>query len=368
MSQHFEQLNFNSSKPLYSQITDIIEKMIKDKEIPVGGKLPPQNDLRKIFNVSIDTMRVALSQLVKEGYISCRPTHGTIVISDSPQKGPNMVKNSMVCFVTCTGPLRRTLNNPYFYSFISGAESSAREKGISLMCKTLSASDEELIFNGNEKNVSGLIVAGQPMAGHIKMIKKTRIPFILIGDVYQKERTDEGADVLTTDDFRNTYDAAKYLAGLGHRRIAMLASRPNTYPWDREELNGYSQALKDSGLEPDENLVVNAGSNTEDDICMAMRALIDKGAAFTALILTSLPKLYLCTMKVFSERNMRVPDDVSIIAVDDMPGLTRITANAEDVGSLAFQRLFMRLTDPGWKPERVKIECRLIEGSTTRKL
>ena len=90
----FGKLSFENPKPLYLQITDIIEQKITNHELSVGQKLPPQDDLRKVFNVSIDTMKEAISRLTKEGYLACRPRYGTFVVSSEPKKALDFKVNN----------------------------------------------------------------------------------------------------------------------------------------------------------------------------------------------------------------------------------------------------------------------------------
>ena len=78
MNLGIDKLNLDSSKPLYMQLTEILEKKIRDREIKVGDKLPPEQEMMAAYNVSIDTMRGALTNLVKAGYLSRRRRYGTL--------------------------------------------------------------------------------------------------------------------------------------------------------------------------------------------------------------------------------------------------------------------------------------------------
>jgi LacI family transcriptional regulator len=66
---------------------------------------------------------------------------------------------------------------------------------------------------------------------------------------------------------------------------------------------------------------------------------------------------------------LRVPDDVSVIGVDDLPlvadalfpGLTTIGLPHEEMGRWAAEQLLARISDPGHPVERTLVECRLVE-------
>src|SRR3989339_844097 len=104
----FPKPNFSSSKPLSEQVSAIIEQKILGREIPVGKKIPPQEELRKAFGVGLVTVKTALADLTRQGYISRRPKHGTIVISAKPGREAAAAEKNTVCLVVCTGIEKQT--------------------------------------------------------------------------------------------------------------------------------------------------------------------------------------------------------------------------------------------------------------------
>ena len=80
------------------------------------------------------------------------------------------------------------------------------------------------------------------------MIKDSRKPFVLIGDIHKRMPTKCSADVIANDDCEGIYSAVKHLIDLGHRNIAYLSRSFGEYSWEKEQLNGYKQALKDSKI------------------------------------------------------------------------------------------------------------------------
>ncbi len=69
----------NSAKPLYLQIKENIEEGIRTGKYPVGSKLPSENELCKIFNVSRITIRQALDLLENGGMTHSIHGKGTFV-------------------------------------------------------------------------------------------------------------------------------------------------------------------------------------------------------------------------------------------------------------------------------------------------
>lgn len=66
-------------KPLYMQMIDYVKKKIKDGEWKEGYMLPTEVELCQMFQVSRQTVRTSLLQLVNEGYLSRTKGRGTFV-------------------------------------------------------------------------------------------------------------------------------------------------------------------------------------------------------------------------------------------------------------------------------------------------
>ena len=363
-----EGLEFGSPKHLSLQVAEIIEKKILNKEIIVGEKLPPQEDLCKMFKVSLGTMKDALSDLVKEGYIARRRKYGTVVISSEPSQIVDLKTRNVVCIVICTDPEFETAGNQFFSKVISGVGERVKENSLHLMYKTIGGNDNELDFEGREHDIAGLIITGSITPAHLRIVKKTKMPFVLIGDVFQDAKSDEQVDTIANDDFQGGYMATKHLIDLGHRRIAYFTTAFGPYIWEKEYLRGYRQALKDAGIPCDKELEVEAGSQEYKKLYLAFKGFLEKPMSYTGLVCTMNERVYFAVMKAFSEKNIRVPEDISMVAPEYFPGVTSVNNDMEEMGRAAVERLIECLTNPDWKPGRVIIPNKLNAGDSTREI
>ena len=66
---------------LPKQISNMIETKIKEGEYKVGDKLPTEQELIKIFNVSRNTIREAIQSLTNSGILEKRQGNGTYVVA-----------------------------------------------------------------------------------------------------------------------------------------------------------------------------------------------------------------------------------------------------------------------------------------------
>ena len=79
MKQIYNELDNNSSTPLYVQLYEIIRGSILSAEMEAGERLPSLRDLSKQLGVSITTCAGAYDQLILEGYLVARPNSGYYV-------------------------------------------------------------------------------------------------------------------------------------------------------------------------------------------------------------------------------------------------------------------------------------------------
>jgi GntR family transcriptional regulator len=69
----------NSPIPLYYQVEAHLRQWMQHPSIEPGDKLPPENELAEAYQVSRQTIRVALGRLVADKLISRRSGHGTVI-------------------------------------------------------------------------------------------------------------------------------------------------------------------------------------------------------------------------------------------------------------------------------------------------
>lgn len=70
---------FNSSKPIYLQLSDTINRMIVSKELTAGEKLQSVRDMALTYNVNPNTVQRTYSELERGGILETRRGQGTFV-------------------------------------------------------------------------------------------------------------------------------------------------------------------------------------------------------------------------------------------------------------------------------------------------
>src|SRR4030042_271381 len=83
-----ELINRENLQKLYLQLCEIIKRKIESKEWGVGSQIPTEDDLCKMYDVSRATVRAAVLELVRDGYLFRQQGKGTFV--------KQMVSNKLV--------------------------------------------------------------------------------------------------------------------------------------------------------------------------------------------------------------------------------------------------------------------------------
>lgn len=80
-----ETVDRESQQKLYVQMCTIIKGKIDKGEWPAGTQIPTEDELCRTYNVSKATVRIAISELVREGYLKRIQGKGTFVTFTMPQ-------------------------------------------------------------------------------------------------------------------------------------------------------------------------------------------------------------------------------------------------------------------------------------------
>jgi LacI family transcriptional regulator len=154
-----------------------------------------------------------------------------------------------------------------------------------------------------------------------------------------------GTYSVNSDDMEGGRLATQHLIALGHTRIAHLVGK-EYIPTSAGRLAGYSQALTESGLDVDPNLVVPAGFDWRSGYRATCDLLeLPKTERPTAIFAAN----DLCAegaLRALREAGWSVPDDMAVVGYDDtwfatmtQPALTTVRMPIAEMGALAVRML-----------------------------
>ncbi|NBB51821.1 substrate-binding domain-containing protein, partial [Rhizobium sp. CRIBSB] len=176
----------------------------------------------------------------------------------------------------------------------------------------------------------------------IAVLKAADCPYVRIASV----SLDEPANMVVTNDSQGAAEAARHLAGLGHRRIAFI-SGPDTFRSSHERGQGFRDGLAEHGVALDESLV-RQGAYTFESGVEAAESLLALPSPPTAIFAGN-DEMAIGVMKAARDKGLDVPGDLSIVGFDDLPMASRVWPNLttvrlpiRDMGRMAAEKLTAR--------------------------
>ena len=160
--------------------------------------------------------------------------------------------------------------------------------------------------------------------------------------------------------------AVLHLTAMGHTRIAHLCGPPHRYS-SMERVRGYRSALVKSGLTYDPALVQMVDYTGSPDTWRdATQSLLSLDPRPTAIIAAD-DMIAGAALSTLHHAGLRVPEDVSIIGIDDQhfasilhPPLTTVKLPVPEAGRHAIEMLLARMTGDTSPPKQLLLPCPLL--------
>lgn len=139
------------------------------------------------------------------------------------------------------------ISNPHFSMIIKEMEQAAREEGYT--CFVLNTDEnesleKEAIIAAIGKNVDGIVICPtQNSANNIEFLKKSGVPFTLIGRRFENLET----NYVVCDDENGGYLAAKYIVEQGGKKIAVINGE-TAISSAKERLLGIEKYFKEKNI------------------------------------------------------------------------------------------------------------------------
>ncbi|MGI5429315.1 LacI family DNA-binding transcriptional regulator [Streptomyces sp. CA-179760] len=246
-------------------------------------------------------------------------------------------------------PARMLGLEPWYMDFVSGVESVLAEHSCSLLLRLVRNLDEETGVQEawwRGRQIGGSILvdfrADDPRVG---LVERLGLPVVAVGH----PSLTGGLTSVWTDDATAVTEAVRYLAALGHRRIARVggaaalghtAIRTAAFDEAAGALAGAWQVATDFSGE--------AGARATRSLLTAARP--DRPTA----IVYDNDIMAVAGLSVAAEMGLRVPDDVSLLAWDDSqlcrlthPTLSAMSHDVHGFGAEVARTLFGVITGEG---------------------
>jgi len=271
-------------------------------------------DVAELAGVSITTVSHVINQT---RYVSDELTQRVYDAMEELNYHPNTLARSLRSGRTKTiGLLIPDISNFFFAEISRKIEDRGFDRGYSVvLCNTDDNSKKEQIYINLllEKQVDGIIFisSGDSKTSLSKPIN-LGIPIV----VADRDVANIHSDIVLLDNFKAGYDATKYLLALNHTRIGCI-SGPSLLTPSAQRVEGYRQALRESGIKVDEELIQMGDfrfSGGEEAMCNIL-AISDQPTA----VFVCNDMMALGANKAINDSGKKVPEDYSLIGFDNIP-------------------------------------------------
>ncbi len=301
-------------------------------------------DVARIAGVSVATVSRVLngSDLVRDG---TRDRVQQIALDLG--YSPHGAARSLITNRTHTiGVLLPDIYGEFFSEVIRGIDQAAQREGYHLLVSS-ARDDLESALRSMRGRVDGLIV----MSPALDAIASRRslpehFPVVLLNC----PPSDAAYDSLGIANFEGAHAMVRHLAGLGHRRIAIIRGEERNFD-AAERLRGYRAAVRELGLDVAPGLEL-PGDFSEAAGHAAAQLILGNGLRPTAVFAAN-DGMAIGALSAFREAGLQVPVDIAVTGFDDIPmaryvepALTSVHVDISALGERATAWLLSSLGEP----------------------
>lgn len=208
-----------------------------------------------------------------------------------------------------------------------------------------------------DKQSSGIIIMGRCESDLLKILKKNFKYVGYTGLNYLNAKYDQ----TTCNGLLASETAVNHLLELGHRKIGYIGETQNEIRYE-----GYCRALEKAGIPLSKRLVADVTLSLDGGY-QGANQLLSSQADMTAIFCAN-DTTALGVLSALKNAKKRVPKDISVIGIDDIPlanytvpPLTTVHIPIAELGQLAFRVLIDRIEGKHQLPMHIDLPFYLIE-------
>jgi len=304
-------------------------------------------DIAKASGVSISTVSRILndkpdvSEKTRKKVLNVIKEHGFIQQAQWKQLASGKSR-----FITMHYPQNSTKHH-VLNAFVIGAAAACEESDYSLNIVVSPLDETSLLSFFRSGQTDGMILMETMMKDwRVEILRKNNFPFVMLGHC----ENNTGLSYVDLDVEVGIQMALEHLVGLGHRQIGLVSAEPfalaeTEYGHTHWAVKGYMNACKQYGLP----VICERIQVTMESVEKGVLRLLAENPQLTAII-TSQDVIVAGIIKAVQNRDLRIPEDISIVAtaIEQMaelttPPLTTINAHAETMGHEAAKLLIEQL-------------------------
>ncbi len=266
-----------------------------------------------------------------------------------------------------------SFNNPFFMDILRGITQCCSQSHY-LSTLITGNDDAEILkyiqeMNEQDSIASYIVLFSRMNDPVVQYLYTEGIDFVQIGHPASHPNEIVAVD---NDNISAGQEAARYLYNLGHRKIAYLGSDFNQY-YSAARRNGIRLFLADHNLPFENNHSIEMDYGDARKL-NELRKLIDLDNPDRPTAIIASDEIHaLALRQICAEKNVRIPDDLSIIAFNNSiisyltsPALSSIDINAVQLGKEAAWQAIKHLENPDLLPSRTMVPYVLVERDSCK--
>jgi DNA-binding LacI/PurR family transcriptional regulator len=284
-------------------------------------------------------------------------------------KIPASVAGRKVILAASSAAMIDHLRNQFTSYVLEGLNERSRALGVELVTRAIANGDEEVALlkeAEDDESVAGCLFLTLDDETVLTLTSGFHKPIVLVNGDDPAMRHSS----VTPCNRSAARLAAEHLLDLGHERILFLMRRGRRTIERRFE--GWQDALKARGIDGAATLAIEVDDWLPELAAEAMASRIAaRGLDFTA-VLAAGDSLAVGAMMGIGRAGYRVPSDVSVMGMDDLPQaafhnppLTTMHIPMREIGAASLDLLLDDLGGMDLPPRRVELACHIVERQST---
>ena len=328
-------------------------------------------DIAKACGVSVSTVSRVLND---HPDVSAANREKVLAVVDALHYVPNNSARDLVKAPSDTiGLVVHGIGNPFFTNVVYGIEDACSRAGYTLVLYQTQSGEDELHCAAQlarSKRLRGLIFLGGRFEYTPEDIAGLDIPFVCC--TYTNRFGSLSPDAYSSvsiDDEKEAYQIVSVLTRRGHKKIGIILDRLADHSISQLRFDGYCQALAESGIPLDRDLVEETITFEMADGYRAMTNLLSRRDDMTAVFVIS-DALAVAAMKALHDHGKRIPEDCCVVAIDGIemsnytfPTLTTLIQPQKEMGRKAVEILVDILEGRGGH-RHITVDTTIREGGS----
>ncbi|GAE92147.1 transcriptional repressor [Gracilibacillus boraciitolerans JCM 21714] len=300
----------------YGTVKQAIKSKILDGTFQPHQKINSESELMKQFGVSRHTVRLAIGDLVNQGWLYREQGAGTFCADRSNEEATSFIQKKNIAIITTY------ISDYIFPSIIRGAESYLSEKGYQVsLFSTNNDHDNERKFLEKilTQHFDGVIIEPtksamtNPNINYYLNLERQNIPYLMINAFYDELEPFH----IVMDDEKGGFIQTEHLIELGHRNIVGFFKNDDIQGARR--MKGYLKAHRKHQIEifPNNIITYNTEEKNNKPVEMLRKILKEQKEKRSTAIVCYNDELAIKLLDAIREAKLSVPEDISIIGFDD---------------------------------------------------